>query len=277
MLPVTPATRPARPQRSTSRKSPGHNEGAIEAANRSANPMSARHMAARANRNKQRSLLPDGQCLARSVTKLGLRQSIMKDNDQIQITTLRRVAAASQPHEIPQPQHLATEISPQLDGPTLMGKGESLSSVMHTPIKEAAIPRKPLRVYRNAAKRQALERRDVYQLPEDESNESNQLIEEPMTSNFQDPSNESAPTSPESETLEQCLRRSLHAKQASDEAQSDTSDDTGASVLEGGNDKAVEEDEEDDRILDGQEARNEIADDARSNTSSQRTANLLVS
>lgn len=167
MLPITPAPGPARPQKSSSRKL---NEGAIEAANRSANPMSARHMATRANRNKQRSLLPDRQRLAPSVTKFGLRQSLVKTDDQIQTTTLGRLATASQRHGIPQRQCPAIRITPQLDGSTVLGKGEPLSPASRTPIKEAAILKKSLRVYQSVAKRQVQERRDVYQLPKDKNN-----------------------------------------------------------------------------------------------------------
>lgn len=101
--------------------------------------------------------------------------------------------------------------------------------------------------------------------------DSNQSIEEPRTSSFQDPSNESALASLENETLEQCLRRSRHAQQAFNEARSETSDHTNVSVLEEENaDKAEEVEDDDDGIPDKQEDRNKIEDETRSSTSSQR-------
>ncbi|CZR64962.1 uncharacterized protein PAC_14862 [Phialocephala subalpina] len=272
MPPVTPAPHPARPQKSTAKKSPGWMAAATTAAHRSANANNDRFKAMRARRN---ALFPNGPPgrLALPVTKPtkpGLRQSAVKDDNQsVQLATTGRILSDFQPTPTSQSRHPATRIAPQLDGSTLLGNAESLSSAVRTPVKKAAAPKKPLRVYQNATKRQALERRDIYQLPADGGNEHNSLFEEPRTSSFQYPSDEPAPASQESETLEQCLRRSIHTQQALDEARSESSDDTEASVLEEESDEEVEEDEEDDDQADGQEDGNGIEDEAHSNIRSQ--------
>ncbi|KAE8448594.1 hypothetical protein EG329_009019 [Mollisiaceae sp. DMI_Dod_QoI] len=182
-------------------------------------PVLTRFKLQREERRKQ-ALLRNGS-LPLHVTKPTSHQPLMKlDRETTQSKATAQAVEDLQPQHMAQPQNAAIEIRPQLDRSNPPPKAESLTSVARPLIKEAAehasIQRKRLRVYQNRAKPQALEFQNVYQLSGDNTNNSKPSHIGPRASSSGCPSDSHTPGSPESETLEQCVKSVFRAKTALD-------------------------------------------------------------